>query len=99
MEEAIAIGKYITLKEFCTCTNTYKKYKDSIDPFPKNSETITAIQNLNRFIIDPIIDYFGRDKFKLTYGFCSPNLKRFLAKKDLETGIKNGRVIPLEINI
>jgi hypothetical protein len=94
MEEAIALGKYLTLKEFCTCTNTYKKYKDSIDPFPKNSETLTAIQNLNQFIIDPIIDYFGRERFQLTYGFCSPNLKRFLAQKDLETGIKNGRIAP-----
>jgi hypothetical protein len=94
MEEAIALGKYLTLNEFCTCTNTYQKYKDNIDPFPKNPETITAIQNLNKFIIDPIIDYFSQDKFWLTYGFCSPDLKRFLTKKDPETGIKNGRVAP-----
>jgi hypothetical protein len=90
----VVIGKYLTLDEFCLCTKTYQKYRDRIEPFPKNPETIAAIQALNQFIIDPIIDYFSRDKFQLTYGFCSPDLKRFLAKTDPLTGIKNGRVDP-----
>jgi hypothetical protein len=30
----------------------------------------------------------------LTYGFCSPDLKHFLNKKDPDTGIKNGRIDP-----
>jgi hypothetical protein len=92
--EATKIGKYLTLEEFCTCTNTYKKHAANIDSFPKNSETIAAIKDLNQFIIDPVIDYFGRDRFQLTYGFCSPDLKRFLEKKDPVTGIKNGRIDP-----
>lgn len=88
------LEKYLSLKEFCTCSQTYQKYADQIDPYPKNPETITAIKALNPQIIDPIIDYFGRNNFQLTYGFCSPNLKRFLNKKDPETGIKNGRIDP-----
>lgn len=91
---AIKLGKYLTLTEFCQCSNTYKKYSESIDPLPKNPDTIAAIKELNQFIIDPIIDNFGKDIFKLTYGFCSPDLKRFLNKKDPITGIKNGRIDP-----
>ncbi|WP_143780401.1 hypothetical protein [Leptolyngbya sp. 'hensonii'] len=41
-----------------------------------------------------MIAHFGKDRFQLTYGFCSKDLKRFLAQKDPETGIKNGRVDP-----
>lgn len=91
---AIAIGKYLSLAEFCQCSQTYQKYQQEIDPLPKNPESISAIKDLNQYIIDPIIDNFGRDRFKLTYGFCSPDLKRFLNKKDPISGIKNGRIDP-----
>nr|WP_242025504.1 hypothetical protein [Leptolyngbya sp. FACHB-36] len=39
-------------------------------------------------------DHFGKERFQLTYGFCSINLKRYLNQKDPQTGIKNGRVAP-----
>lgn len=88
------VGKYLSLEDFCTCSQTYQKYANKIDPYPKNPASIAAIQALNANIIDPIIDYFGRDYFQLTYGFCSPELKRFLNQKDPTTGLKNGRVDP-----
>ncbi len=89
------LGKYLTLEVFCTCTQTYHKYADRIDPYPKNlEETISALEALCQYIIDPVIDEFGWERFQLTYGFCSMDLKRFLAQKDPETGIKNGRVDP-----
>ncbi len=89
------LGKYLTLQEFCTCTQTYRKYANRIDPYPKNlEETIPALEALCQHILDPVIDHFGRERFQLTYGFCSKDLKRFLSQKDLETGIKNGRVEP-----
>lgn len=88
----IKIGKYLTLEDFCTCSNTYKKYATRINPEPKNTQTISALKDLSQFIIDPIIDNFGQDKFQLTYGFCSADLKRYLDKKDPVTGIKNGRI-------
>lgn len=91
----VMLGKYLTLEEFCTCTNTYQKYASQINPFPENLlETLPAIQNLVKFILEPIIDYFGRTNFCLTYGFCSRDLKKYLGKKDPESGLKNGRVSP-----
>jgi hypothetical protein len=89
------LGKYLTLHEFCTCTQTYRKYVDFIDPYPSNlEETIPALEALCQYILDPVIDHFGRERFQLTYGFCSKDLKRFLSQKDSVTGIKNGRVDP-----
>ncbi len=91
----VSLGKYLTLEDFCTCTQTYQKYASKIYPFPQNpEETLPALQKLNQLILDPIIDYFGVNDFHLTYGFCSKDLKRYLDKKDPETGHKNGRVAP-----
>mgnify|MGYP002760455478 CR=1 FL=1 len=88
------VGKYLSLEAFCTCSQTYQKYGDKIDPSPKNQESIVAIKALNTYIIDPIIDRFGFPNFQLTYGFCSPDLKRLLNQKDPQTGFKNGRIDP-----
>jgi hypothetical protein len=89
------LGKYLSLEEFCTCTQTYARYADQIAPFPKNlEETLPALEALCQYIIDPVIDGFGRDRFKLTYGFCSADLKRWLAKKDSVTGKKHGIATP-----
>ncbi|MBW4662185.1 MAG: hypothetical protein KME15_26325 [Drouetiella hepatica Uher 2000/2452] len=89
------IGQYLTLEEFCTCTQTYQKYADTIDPYPRNlAETIPALQTLCLHILDPIINHFSRSRFQLTYGFCSKDLKRYLNQKDPQTGKKNGRVDP-----
>lgn len=89
------LGKHLNLEEFCTCTQNYRKYAKHIDPYPKNAgETIAALQALCQHILDPVIDHFGKERFQLTYGFCSIDLKRYLAQKDPETGIKNGRVAP-----
>ncbi len=89
------LGKYLTLQEFCTCTQTYRKYGNDINPYPQNlEETIPALEALCQHILDPVVDHFGRERFQLTYGFCSKDLKRLLSQKDLETGIKNGRVDP-----
>ncbi|MGB3401545.1 MAG: hypothetical protein WBA77_02520 [Microcoleaceae cyanobacterium] len=88
------LGKYLNLQTFCTCTQTYQKYADQINPFPQNEASVTAIIALNQQIIDPIINHFGYERFQLTYGFCSTDLKRYLEKKDPVTGLKNGRVAP-----
>jgi hypothetical protein len=93
--QAIRLGKYLTLEEFCTCTQTYRRYAGSIDPFPTNlEETIPALQALCQHLLDPIIDHFGHDRFQLTYGFCSKDLKRYLNQRDPTTGLKNGRIDP-----
>ncbi|MGF1499015.1 MAG: hypothetical protein ACFB8W_19635 [Elainellaceae cyanobacterium] len=89
------LGRYLTLEEFCTCSQTYRRYADQIDPLPQNpEETIPALEALCQHILDPVMDAFGRERFQLTYGFCSADLKRFLAKKDPVTGLKHGKVSP-----
>jgi hypothetical protein len=91
----ILLGKHLTLQEVCRCTLTYRKYADQINPYPENlGETIPALEALCQIVVDPVIDHFGRERFQLTYGFCSKDLKRFLSQKDPETGGKNGRVDP-----
>ncbi len=91
----IRLGKYLTLAEVCTCTQTYRKYADQIDPYPQNlDETLPALEALCQHILDPMIGEFGRARFQLTYGFCSHDLKHWLARKDPVTGVKNGRVSP-----
>jgi hypothetical protein len=40
------------------------------------------------------MDCFGHDRFQLTYGFCSTDLRRYLNQKDPVTGLKNGRTDP-----
>ena len=89
------LGKYLTLEDLCTCTQTYRQWSDLIEPFPKNlQETVLALQALCNYIVDPVIDHYGLAKFELTYGFCSSDLKRLLAKKDPKTGLKNGTSTP-----
>jgi hypothetical protein len=89
------LGPYLSLDDLCTCTQTYQKYHDLINPYPQNvDETIPSLQALCQHLLDPIIDHFGKTRFQLTYGFCSKDLKRFLSQKDPETGLKNGRVDP-----
>ncbi|MGF1478468.1 MAG: hypothetical protein ACFB4I_03120 [Cyanophyceae cyanobacterium] len=91
---ATPLGKYLTLKDYCTCTSTYQKHANLINPHPQNPETISALKNLNQNLVEPIMDGFGADNFRLTYGFCSLDLKRFLEQKDVTTGSKNGRADP-----
>ena len=94
-EQPLLLGQYLTLNAFCTCTQTYRRYKAQINPFPKNwEETLDAIRALNQHILDPIITHFGPNAFQLTYGFCSPDLKRFLEQKHPQTGQRHGRVSP-----
>ncbi len=87
-------GEHISLELLCTCTRTYKKFSEQIEPYPKQPETLTAFQDLARYLLDPIIDHFGQNNFRLTYGFCSPSLKRYLEKKDPSTGKRYGCIDP-----
>lgn len=88
------LGKYLTLEEFCTCTQTYQRFSDQIDPWPGQDESVEALQDLNQHILNPVIDAFGYTGFRLTYGFCSVDLKKFLARRDPTTGEKYGHVDP-----
>jgi hypothetical protein len=88
------VGRYLSLEDLCTCTQTYRKFSEQVDPYPKNPASIQALADLAENILDPLTDHYGRDHFQLTYGFCSTDLKRFLALRDPVTGQKNGIVSP-----
>ncbi len=85
---------YLTIEEFCTCTKTYSRYKDFINPYPQNPESIGAIESLFKHLLKPIIDRFGFENFHLTYGFSSVDLIKYLSRKNPVTGQKNGRICP-----
>ena len=91
---ATPLGKYLTLEEFCTCTETYRKFKDEVYPYPDTDETLEALRALNQNLIDPLIDHYGRERFILVYGFCSETLRRKLQKRNPITNRPYGRVAP-----
>jgi len=62
------LGKYLTLTDFCTCTQTYRRLSSQIEPFPRNSASLQALSALAENILDPLIDHYGRDHFQLTMG-------------------------------
>ncbi|MBC1237571.1 hypothetical protein GNE10_10625 [Nostoc sp. 2RC] len=70
------------IHELCTCSNTYRKHEDLIkNPYPENPESTVALIYLISEIIQPTINKFGLENFKLTYGFCSKDLLRFLKRE------------------
>jgi len=68
--QAVQLGKYLTLEDFCTHPILIGGML-MIDSSPQNPDaTIPALKALNQFILEPVIDCFGSDRFQLTYGFC-----------------------------
>jgi hypothetical protein len=88
----------ISLKKFCTCTSTYQRHSHDIDPYPWQPESHDAIANLFTHLLDPIIDHFGGERFILTYGFCSVDLKKFLEKGRNQTCAKVDQHCAHEVN-
>ncbi len=75
------------LQELCTCSNTYAKYSHLINPYPENSESEQALINLHQLILTPVINKFGAENFKLTYGFCSKDLLKFLNREKAKSTV------------
>ncbi len=88
------LSPHLSLRAFCTCSQTYGQFAEQIDPFPTQPETVAALRCLAQILLEPIIEHFGQNTLRLTYGFCSPSLKRFLEKKDPSTGKRYGRIDP-----
>lgn len=91
---ATPLSKFLTLEEFCTCTDTYKMFKDEVSPYPQTKETLEALRDLSSKIIDPVIARYGVARFSLVYGFCSNDLRKRLQRKNPTTGKPYGRVAP-----
>jgi len=76
------------LEELCKCSDTYAKYSDLINPYPDNSESVRSLSQLQNSILSPVIHRFGAENFKLTYGFCSKDLLKFLNREKSRICIK-----------
>jgi len=91
---SLPIGRYLTLGDLCSCTSTYQRFAQEIQPFPLAPESLDALEQLAAAILDPILGHFGRERFQLTYGFCSHDLRRHLERRNPETGKPFGRICP-----
>jgi hypothetical protein len=92
------ISRYISLEKFCMVSETYQRHRDEIDPYPWQPESIEAIASLFTHLLDPVIDHFGSERFILTYGFCSVDLKKILEKGRNQTCCKIDQHCAHELN-
>jgi DNA phosphorothioation-associated putative methyltransferase len=69
-------GQRFTFRDLVECSDTWKKTR--IDNSPRSAESYNALADLTRFILDPVVDYYGA--IKLTYGFCSRRLGKLILK-------------------
>lgn len=65
-----ACGAYLTFRQFIECGET--QARTGLANRPRQPDSYTALLDLARHILDPVIDYFGM--IRLTYGFCGPEL-------------------------
>lgn len=93
--DGYTLGQFLTLQQFCTCTDTYKAFAGEVNPYPSKPEvTVPLLEALCVNLLDPIAEHFHPDKFRLTYGFCSDALRKKLQRKNPNTGKPFGRVCP-----
>lgn len=65
-------GQYFKYRDLIECGET--QARTDIPNLPKEPDSYTALLELARNVLDPVIEYFGM--IKLTYGFCSPELAK-----------------------
>jgi DNA phosphorothioation-associated putative methyltransferase len=68
-------GRYFTYRQLVECGETQQR--TGIANLPVQADSYTALFELGRHILDPVIDYFGM--IELTYGFCSPLLAKHIS--------------------
>ena len=69
-------GQRFKFRDLIECGDTWQITK--VDNAPQTAETYNALADLTRFILDPVVDYYGA--IKLTYGFCSRSLGKSILK-------------------
>ena len=70
-------GCYLTYRQLIECGET--QHQTGLANCPKQPDSYTALYDLARHILDPVIDYFGM--IKLSYGFCSHELGKHINKR------------------
>lgn len=73
-------GANLTYRDLIECGET--QARTGLGNRPKEPDTYTALYELAKRVLDPVIDYYGM--VKLTYGFCSAELAKEI----------NGRIAP-----
>ena len=63
-------GAHFTYRDLIECGETQALTR--LPNLPRQPDTYTALNELARHVLDPVIDYFGM--IRLTYGFCSQDL-------------------------
>lgn len=69
-------GRHFTYADLINCGSTAQLHQ--LENLPKQPDTWRALSALATRLLDPIVDQFG--PITLTYGFCSPELARLIAK-------------------
>jgi DNA phosphorothioation-associated putative methyltransferase len=72
-----ACGENFTFRSFVECGETQARL--GLSNLPINPASYNALYDLATQILDPVIEYFGG--IRLTYGFCSAELSRHIAKR------------------
>jgi DNA phosphorothioation-associated putative methyltransferase len=67
-------GQFHTYRDLVECGET--QAKTGLPNLPAQAETYTALYDLCKNVLDPVVEYFGSIKF--TYGFCSNDLRRHI---------------------
>jgi DNA phosphorothioation-associated putative methyltransferase len=65
-------GRYLTYRQLIECGET--QARTGLPNLPKEADSYTALLELARNVLDPLIEYFGM--VRLTYGFCSQELAK-----------------------
>ncbi|WP_372944203.1 hypothetical protein [Shewanella sp.] len=69
-------SRHFTYANLINCSSTAQLHQ--IENLPQQPDTWRALSALATKLLDPIVDRFG--PITLTYGFCSPELARLIAK-------------------
>jgi DNA phosphorothioation-associated putative methyltransferase len=67
-------GSHFKYRDLVECGETWETTK--VDNAPRSPDSYTALCDLARYILDPVIDYFGA--IKLTYGFARTSLTKHI---------------------
>lgn len=69
-------GHYLTYRQLIECGQTQQQ--SGLANLPKQPDSYTALYELAKNILDPVIEYFGM--VQLSYGFCSHDLGKLIKK-------------------
>lgn len=68
-------GNNFTYRDLIECGETWQTLK--VDNTPVQADSYTALYELAKNVLDPVIDYYGL--IKLTYGFASSGLTKYIS--------------------